>query len=30
MILSDEERAENKSMLICVSRAKSQMIELDL
>lgn len=30
MILSDEERAENKTMLICVSRAKSPTIELDL
>lgn len=30
MILSDEERAENKTILICVSRAKSQIIELDL
>lgn len=30
MILSDEERAANKSMLICVSRAKSQILELDL
>ena len=30
MILSDEEKAANTSMLICVSRAKSAMIELDL
>lgn len=30
LILSDEERAENKTMLICVSRAKSHIIELDL
>lgn len=30
MILSDEEKAANSSMLICVSRAKGSMIELDL
>lgn len=30
MILSDEERDANRTMLICVSRAKSQILELDL
>lgn len=29
-ILSDEERASNNSMMICVSRAHSEVIELDL
>lgn len=30
MILTDEERDSNQTMLICVSRAKSEIIELDL
>lgn len=30
LVLSDEERASNKSMLICVSRAVTPSIEIDL
>lgn len=30
MILSDEERAANQSMLICVSRSKSPVLELEI
>jgi ferredoxin len=29
-ILSDEEKASNEMMMICVSRAKSDVIELEL